>query len=423
MFQHMTVQPQPPSLFNPNLSPAIDAVILQALAKDPQRRFPSVAAFAQAFQQAMQGIDAQDGLTPTRGITPWDDFPRGGQAANEDISTMLSDRNRSSRATYPIPRNDIIMPPVESQIRTPAQPNTSGQVWFTPPYAYTEQASIHTISPVPDRRVPFPDPGQQFVKRRNQPRGGRIALLFALLLLLIASSVSAFYYVGSYSAGSGNSTSDNATANSQASNMTATAFAQEQANALLGTQTAAAQGSATAQANADVTAQAGSATATAQINAATATAQVNTATATAQANAANATATAGTIAVAATATAQANATATATAVIAAPPQTPTQLSPANGSVFNNFPRTTTLQWSAVPNATSYTVEIDCYQCCAANRWCTDVGKTWNLVSDIKQTSYTFNFVGAQPGRWRVLAANASGQKSPISGWWTFTYTV
>jgi serine/threonine protein kinase len=64
-----------------------------------------------------------------------------------------------------------------------------------------------------------------------------------------------------------------------------------------------------------------------------------------------------------------------------------------------------------------------YQCCAVNQWCTDVGKTWSIVSDIKQTTYTFNFVGAQPGRWCVLAVDASGQKSPTSGWWTFTYTV
>ena len=88
-----------------------------------------------------------------------------------------------------------------------------------------------------------------------------------------------------------------------------------------------------------------------------------------------------------------------------------------------MPCSTTLQWTTVAKAVSYTVEIDCYQCCAVNQWCTDVGKTWSLVSDIKQTTYTFNFVGAQPERWHVHAVDASGQKSPVSGWWTFTYTV
>jgi len=397
MFQHMTVQPQPPSLFNPALPVAIDAVILHALAKDPQGRFPSVAAFAQAFQQAAQGTDVQ--------------------LAHADLSTVLSDRNRASRATYPIPRNDSIMLPLESQIRTPAQPNTGNPLWLTPPYAYNEQVSVNTTRPAPGQHIPVSDLGQEFIERHKRPRAGKIALLLVLLFFLIAGSVGSFYYLGghslgSYNAASGNSTNNNAAATSQADDMTTTASAQEQANALLGTQTATAQGSATAQANADATAQADTATATAQTNAnATATVQ------------ANATATAGTIAIAATATAQANASATATAIATAPPQTPTQLSPANGSVFHNFPRSTTLQWTTVAKAASYTVEIDCYQCCTVNQWCTDVGKTWSLVSDIKQTMYTFNFVGAQPGRWRVLAVDESGQKSPVSGWWTFTYTV
>jgi eukaryotic-like serine/threonine-protein kinase len=395
MFQHMTAQPQPPSLFNPSLPPAIDAVILHALAKDLQGRFPSVAAFAQAFQQAVQGTDVQ--------------------FAHADLSTVLSDRNRASRATYPIPRNDIITPPVESQSRTPAQPHTGNPAWLTPPYAYNEQVSVSTTRPAPNQYIPVSGLGQQFIEQRKRPRGGRIALLLVLLFLLVAGSVSAFYYSGGYSFGLGNSTNGSTNATSQTSNMTATTSAQEQVGALLSTQTATIQGSATAQANADATAQTNAVTATAQAN-------VN-ATATAQVNEANATATAGTVAIVATATSQANASATATAIAAAPPQTPTQLSPANGSVFNNFPRATTLQWTAVAKAVSYTVEIDCYQCCAVNQWCTDVGKTWSLVSDIKQATYTFNFVGAQPGRWRVLAVNVSGQKSPVSGWWTFTYTV
>ena len=101
---------------------------------------------------------------------------------------------------------------------------------------------------------------------------------------------------------------------------------------------------------------------------------------------------------------------------------PTQLSPADGSVFDHYPRTTTLKWTAVPGATSYTVEIDCYHCCQSGKWCTDVGKTYNLVPDIKATSYTFDFVGAQPGRWRVWAVDAIGQESPKTGWWEFRYT-
>lgn len=54
MRQHLMVAPKPPSAYNPQLSPAIDAVILQALAKKPEDRFPSIEDFAHAFHQAIQ---------------------------------------------------------------------------------------------------------------------------------------------------------------------------------------------------------------------------------------------------------------------------------------------------------------------------------------------------------------------------------
>ncbi len=103
------------------------------------------------------------------------------------------------------------------------------------------------------------------------------------------------------------------------------------------------------------------------------------------------------------------------------PATPTQISPANGTVFNTFPRTTKLRWSPVTGVASYTVEIDCLGCCAPGKWCADVGKSFRVVSKLTSTSFTFDFVGAQPGRWRVWAVSAAGTQSPKSPWWNFTY--
>ena len=50
-------QPQRPSTLNPNISTELDEVVLRSLARLPQNRFPSVAAFAQAFQQAAESRD------------------------------------------------------------------------------------------------------------------------------------------------------------------------------------------------------------------------------------------------------------------------------------------------------------------------------------------------------------------------------
>src|SRR6266571_4105670 len=56
MYQHLTVLPPPPSSVNPRLSGELDTVLLHALAKRPEQRFASVTAFANAFQQAVQGM-------------------------------------------------------------------------------------------------------------------------------------------------------------------------------------------------------------------------------------------------------------------------------------------------------------------------------------------------------------------------------
>jgi WD40 repeat protein len=54
--KHILVPPQPLSVLAPTLSPAIEEVVLRSLAKEPQQRFPSVQAFAQALEQATSAL-------------------------------------------------------------------------------------------------------------------------------------------------------------------------------------------------------------------------------------------------------------------------------------------------------------------------------------------------------------------------------
>ena len=68
MYQHFNVQPQAPGAFNSLLSKTLDAVILQALAKNPEERFPSIAAFAHALEQAAEGVDASTERKPPQQI-------------------------------------------------------------------------------------------------------------------------------------------------------------------------------------------------------------------------------------------------------------------------------------------------------------------------------------------------------------------
>ena len=78
MYLHFRLQPHAPSKFNPNVPPDLDEVILRALAKRPEDRFPSIAAFGQAFEQAVQNMDAATFMN-----TP-------DTARSEEITAMLA---------------------------------------------------------------------------------------------------------------------------------------------------------------------------------------------------------------------------------------------------------------------------------------------------------------------------------------------
>ncbi|HYT03639.1 MAG TPA: hypothetical protein VEM13_02005 [Gemmatimonadales bacterium] len=98
---------------------------------------------------------------------------------------------------------------------------------------------------------------------------------------------------------------------------------------------------------------------------------------------------------------------------------PTQISPVDGAVFSIYPRTTMLQWSPVSGAATYGVEVQF--CQNGTTFCAGAA-SYKLITGIKATSVTFDFVGAQPGIWRVWAVDASGNEGWKTAWWKFVYT-
>lgn len=72
MYKHLQEDPQPPSAFNPQIPPRVDRVILKALEKKPEGRFPSVQAFATAFEQAWRSEESNAEPSPSQKwyITP-----------------------------------------------------------------------------------------------------------------------------------------------------------------------------------------------------------------------------------------------------------------------------------------------------------------------------------------------------------------
>ena len=105
---------------------------------------------------------------------------------------------------------------------------------------------------------------------------------------------------------------------------------------------------------------------------------------------------------------------------------PVQIGPPDRAVFDNYPRKTTLEWSAAIGAARYGVEIewgDTGPNGAANADPFAVA-AWHPEKKVEQEerTYTFNFVGQQPGRWRVWAIGANGRPGPKSEWRLFRYT-
>lgn len=91
-------------------------------------------------------------------------------------------------------------------------------------------------------------------------------------------------------------------------------------------------------------------------------------------------------------------------------------SPAAGAQIHVFPRRLTLTWQAVPDATSYSVEVDF----------SDGGGGWSTTATqkgITATSFTFNFIGKTRGRWHVCASAPGKAAEACSEWREFDYTI
>jgi len=103
------------------------------------------------------------------------------------------------------------------------------------------------------------------------------------------------------------------------------------------------------------------------------------------------------------------------------PQMPTPVltNPANNEVFGHYLRTLTLSWKQVPAAAGYKLEIAF--CNSDKVTCSSYPVV--TITDPLQSDYTFSFVGAQPGKWRVTALASSGYRNgTASAWRWFSFT-
>ena len=106
--RHVNEDPPPPSAFLPSVPPAVDAIVLRALAKDPTQRFPSAGALAQAMTNWRRYLPPgwSPESTSGRGTTPW-------------VTPGTATARVNTRGTVP------------SRSRTPTgEPRRGGSAWW-----------------------------------------------------------------------------------------------------------------------------------------------------------------------------------------------------------------------------------------------------------------------------------------------------
>jgi Ca-activated chloride channel family protein len=105
----------------------------------------------------------------------------------------------------------------------------------------------------------------------------------------------------------------------------------------------------------------------------------------------------------------------------AAPEAPALVSPPEGAVLTFFPRLIDFEWTAVRGAARYRIEVDCYECCATDKWCSEVNPSRVQMRDVMVPKFTIEFPGNQPGRWRVCALDDRDRPGPKTAWRHFTF--
>jgi hypothetical protein len=91
---------------------------------------------------------------------------------------------------------------------------------------------------------------------------------------------------------------------------------------------------------------------------------------------------------------------------------PELVAPIAGAKINMFPRKTVFEWRHVEGANKYEIVVEYND----GKWKLQKSATTNVPS------YTLDFIGKQPGRWRVRSfSKATGKPGVYSEWREFTY--
>ncbi|MEO8955293.1 MAG: protein kinase [Ktedonobacteraceae bacterium] len=184
ILQQVSTIPADPSLVNPNISPALSAVIMRCIAKDPADRFGSASALTVALAEALHVPVPSDLTVPS--LLSADSL----EAPTYLIPSASPLDPAMNAPTYLIPSRSE--PP---SINTPAyaQKHQETPGTTTPADATVLPASIPPAPPLTPVPAPLsPVPPASASKRSR--RGPLITVVLLAILVVAASSLGAFYW-------------------------------------------------------------------------------------------------------------------------------------------------------------------------------------------------------------------------------------
>jgi serine/threonine protein kinase len=188
MMQQLQEMPTPPALINPAISPALSAVVLQSIAKDPEARFPTASSMTLAIAQAL-GIPAPASLRRPKIMSEQTDYnplqpagPMPGMVSTPPAVTASPPAlSTPASAGYP-----------EAQFNSPAYltPETSDQRGneLHAPRFVGDPGLAGLNSPQFGHPLQPPVSPSALPGTRTQRKGFYIALIAGVLLLLIGIS-------------------------------------------------------------------------------------------------------------------------------------------------------------------------------------------------------------------------------------------
>ena len=259
MYQHINVQPQPPSTYVPNLPADVDTVILHALAKKPEERFASISAFSRALKQALdetniptimniqdrQGqhdahntyatLNARDDIHAILAISDMEarsgtnrvitlpsgrkvsvsvpagvqdgqtitlegggELSREGSLAGTLILTISVKHTEEYRTAFPSSDERTVLTEGETVIPAGSTPIPGPNSLTVNQSPLQGDASVPTppnTAPAPTSHSRRAIPGEPFPERRASRGIGRAILLALLVLVLIAGSLGTYYLI------------------------------------------------------------------------------------------------------------------------------------------------------------------------------------------------------------------------------------